>query len=80
MLLDLAWTLGLELDGVLFADSGSSVLVMPQAHWEFHEQWTLQFGVGVLYVDGTFTAGSDLLIPPTTGWFPQAAFRFVYEF
>ena len=74
------WTLGLEIDSVLMADTGSSVLIMPQAHWEFSEHGTLQFGVGVSYIDGSITAGTDLLIPPAHGWFPQFALRLIFEF
>jgi hypothetical protein len=78
--LDKAWTLGLEIDSVLFADAGSSVLLMPQAHWKVSEVFTLQFGVGVLYIDGSIAAGTELLVPATTGWFPQFAFRAIFEF
>jgi len=78
--LDRKWTLGLEIDSLLFADSGSSVLFMPQAHWRISEGFTLQFGIGVLYIDGLIAAGTELLVPAAKGWFPQLALRAVFEF
>ena len=78
--LDRTWILGLEIDSVVFADAGNSVLLMPQAHWNASEHFTLQFGVGALYIDGIVAAGTELLVPDTHGWFPQFALRAVLEF
>jgi hypothetical protein len=74
------WTIGFELDSVLFANAGSSMLFMPQAHWHASELFTLQLGVGVLYIDGNIAAGTELLVPAATGWYPQFAFRAIFEF
>lgn len=74
------WTLGLEVDTETFSELGGSVLLMPQAQWESGDVWTVQFGVGALYVDGSVAAGSEILIPDSRGWFPQAAVRLVAEF
>ncbi|MEM9379595.1 MAG: hypothetical protein AAGB93_06550 [Planctomycetota bacterium] len=74
-----AWTLGLEVDTEVFAEAGWSTLLMPQVQWESGGAWTVQAGAGALYVDGSVTAGSDLVVPETEGWFPQVAVRLIAE-
>ncbi len=72
--------LGLEVDSA-FLEDGTSVLIMPQVHYELSEHWTLQFGIGVLYFEGR-AVGPGLVpaLSPADGWFPQASLRVVYEF
>lgn len=73
--------LGFESDAILFGSDGSSLLLMPQAHYEFTEHFTLQFGVGVMYFDGN--ALGPGIVPPDSavdGWFPQVSLRAVWEF
>lgn len=72
--------LGLEVDSA-FLEDGTSVLIMPQVHYDFAEHWTLQFGIGVLYFEGRAVGPGLVPAPfPANGWFAQLSLRLVYEF
>jgi len=62
-------TAGLELNSLLGADAGASLLVMPQLQIDITDLLTVQLGLGASYLD----AGAR-------DWFPQFALRVILEF
>lgn len=58
------WVLGFEINHAISMDGDNILLLMPQAHFEFHQNWCLQFGAG---------AGFS-----TSETLPQAAIRLIW--
>ena len=66
------------------------MLLMPQIHVDLSDRVQLQFGVGVLYLEGDGktgipSPGSPIdgglnIVPRGSGWYPQAALRLIYNF
>ncbi|MFQ3593644.1 MAG: hypothetical protein SNJ82_10755 [Gemmataceae bacterium] len=60
------WTLGLEVNYLSELDGSASLLVMPQAHWNPTDKFSLQLGIGTRAQEGNFTG--------------EAVFRIIQEF
>jgi len=74
------WVAGFEVDAEFGPSGELSVLLMPQLHFEFAEHWILQFGAGVLYLDGVREEDSPVLAQEGRGWYPHVACRLIYNF
>jgi len=60
------WTLGVEANYISELEGAAELLLMPQAHWNFTDKWSIQFGVGTRAEEGNFSA--------------EAVFRLIREF
>ncbi len=76
-------TFGFEVNAIVLSGDEWSVRLMPQFHYAFNEHFVIQAGIGVFYLDGEGSVPGDpsaMLVPAGEGWFPQAAFRVIYNF
>ncbi|MHC4449971.1 MAG: hypothetical protein ACYS0E_07500 [Planctomycetota bacterium] len=74
------WVAGFEVDAEITPSGDFAVLLMPQLHVEFGAHWVLQFGAGVLYLDGGREEDPPALMHEGRGWFPHVACRLIYNF
>jgi len=81
---------GVEINLAWVPGGATSLLLMPQVHFELSDSVDLQIGVGAIYLDGDGETGVPSpgsaiegglnVVPNGSGWYPQIAARLIYNF